>query len=88
MMSIFRLEGWLLVIGAVFLASAFVLLWAWTGWQGGAGLSRGQGLTVKAVVITGSLLVLVHAALLRDIVMAVGVLLALGLALGVIRSRS
>lgn len=87
MMELFRVEGWLLVIGAVFLASAFGLLWAWTGWQGKAGLSRRQGLTVKAVVIIGSLLVLTHAFMLRDLVMGVGVLLVLGIVLAVIRSR-
>jgi len=84
----FRLEGWLLVTGAFVLASGYGVLWAWTGGRYKSPLSRFQSVLLKAVLMSGTMLVLVHAVLLRDIVMGVGVLLALGIALGIIRSRS
>ncbi len=88
MSNFFRFEGWLLVIGAFLLVSGYGLLCLWAGRQGAKALTRGKSLILTGLLGSGTLLVLGHAVLLRDIVMGIGVLLALGIALGVIRSRT
>ena len=88
MSTFFRFEGWLLFIGSVLLGSGYVLLWVWTVWMRQGPLPGSHRLIVKGVLGSGTVLILIHAFMLRDIIMGIGVILALSIAMAAVRSRS
>ena len=88
MSTFFRFEGWLLFIGAILLASGYALLWVWTEWKRKGPLPGSHSLILKSVLVSGTVLILIHAFMLRDIIMGIGVILALSIAVAAVRSRS
>jgi len=88
MSTFFRFEGWLLFIGAILLVSGYGLLWVWTEWMSKGPLPGSLSLALKGLLAGGTILILIHAFMLRDIIMGIGVILALSIAVAAVRSRS
>ncbi len=88
MSTFFRFEGWLLFIGAILLVSGYGFLWIWTDWMCRGALPGPLSLALKGLLVGGTILILIHALMLMDIIMGIGVILALYVAVAAVRSRS